>query len=132
MFVNQIIASVNPKQAEVNYRIVAIEEDRIAVSDLSCDRPRRPFTLNIEYFNQKEKRQEWVLLEPDLPDILFKDDRYFKQRFLAKKLKLLKKNAANDEVKDPLAMRDTAWSTIEPLVNQRGQILTSYINGLDL
>ncbi|GFD71842.1 transposase [Alteromonas marina] len=116
MLVNQIITSVNPKRPEVKYRIVAEEKDEIAASDLSCNRPRRPFTINIEYFDQKVKRKEWVLLPPDLPDILFEDDSYFKQKLLAKKLKLLKKNAANDEVKDPLAMRDAAWSTIKPLV----------------
>ncbi|MCH1929546.1 transposase [Shewanella sp. A25] len=128
MFVNQIIASVNPKHPEVNYRIVAIEADKIAVSDLSCNRPRRPFTINVAYLNHKKDSKAWVLLEPSLPEILFKDDSYFKQKVFAKKLKSLSNNAANDDVYDPLALRDTAWETIQPLVDDP-QKLHRYLFG---
>ena len=132
MQVNQVIGSVGTKEEFKELLIVQFSHDltKVAISDLTANRPRRPQWLYVEYVKEKIKRKEWQIEEHEFPCELYQPDSYFKEKFLEKQLAHFKSKAKSKskELKDPIEMRDESWTAIKPLIDN-SDLLERYLFG---
>jgi hypothetical protein len=132
MLVNQRLVSEVTKGEVTNLLIVDIDEvrGRIAVTDLNVIKPRRPYSVEIDFVEAKLKSGEWYLEDHEFPKQLYQSDSFYKERFLVKQLQHTQSQAKSKsrELIDPLALRDEAWSALKPLIEDP-ELLHRYFYG---
>ncbi|QSX34468.1 transposase [Shewanella avicenniae] len=130
MRINQRIVSTNDNS--VNWLIVAIDDTSgmIAVSDLNAVRPRRPTVLAVSDVIRHINANRWALAEHEFPAALYVSDSKMKEIHLAKQLAhhTSAAKSKSKQLRDPLQMRDEAWSALSPLLSDPAKLHT-YLYG---
>lgn len=97
MLPNQKIISLTKNKFEALIVDVNEEFGLAAIADLTCKSPKRPSVVTFEEVDRKIKSRTWEIVDHDLPEIFFSDDKCIKPK--------------------SLELRDKALQIIEPLLN---------------